>query len=144
MFVRYLSVRSGENEREISPLVTRERSSPDLDEHTRSLSFLPLAHVFERTSGHFTMFAAGATVAYAESADTTGADIELVRPTTATSVPRVYERIFDSMLEKAGDGPQNESSSGPSTWAGPTNAATIRAPPFVPGAPSPIDWSSSK
>jgi long-chain acyl-CoA synthetase len=50
------------------------------------------------------MFASGATVAYAESADTIGEDIELVRPTTATSVPRVYERLFDSMIEEAGDG----------------------------------------
>jgi long-chain acyl-CoA synthetase len=92
--------------RRFGPRPDKGSDTPTLDEYTRSLSFLPLAHVFERTSGHFTMFAAGATVAYAESADTIGEDIELVRPTTATSVPRVYERIFDSMIEAAGDGPR--------------------------------------
>jgi long-chain acyl-CoA synthetase len=92
--------------RRFGPRPDKPGDTPTLDEGTRSLSFLPLAHVFERTSGHFTMFAAGATVAYAESADTIGEDIEPVRPTTATSVPRVYERIFDSMVEEAGDGPR--------------------------------------
>ena len=74
---------------------------PRLDETARSLSFLPLAHVFERVSGHFVMFGSGATVAYAESTDTVADDIQLVRPTVASSVPRVYERIYDSMRENA-------------------------------------------
>jgi long-chain acyl-CoA synthetase len=74
---------------------------PVLDESARSLSFLPLAHVFERTAGNFVMFASGGTVAYAESTDTIAEDIQLVEPTTATSVPRVYERIFDQMRAQA-------------------------------------------
>jgi len=90
--------------RRFGPRPDKTKGMAVLDETARSLSFLPLAHVFERTSGHFVMFASGATVAYAESADTIAEDIALVRPTTATSVPRVYERIFDSMVEEAGDG----------------------------------------
>jgi long-chain acyl-CoA synthetase len=76
---------------------------PRIDESDRSLSFLPLAHVFERLAGNFLMFASGATVAYAESAQTVSEDIKIVRPTVATSVPRVYERIFDSMREQASE-----------------------------------------
>ena len=76
---------------------------PALTETSRSLSFLPLAHVFERTAGHFVMFASGGTVAYAESADTVAEDIKTVQPTVATSVPRVYERIYDSMREQASE-----------------------------------------
>ena len=76
---------------------------PTLDETARSLSFLPLAHVFERTAGNFVMFAAGGTVAYAESTDTVSEDIQLVEPTTATSVPRVYQRIFDRMRAQAAE-----------------------------------------
>ncbi len=83
------------------PRPDKAEGLPTLDEHTRSLSFLPLAHVFERVSGHFLMFASGATVAYAESTDTVGEDIAQVGPTTAASVPRVYERIYDSMRENA-------------------------------------------
>jgi len=62
----------------------------------------PLAHVFERMAGHYMMFAAGATVGYAESPDTLREDFGLVRPTTTTSVPRVYEKLYDAIREQAG------------------------------------------
>ena len=74
---------------------------PCIDEHSRSVSYLPLAHVFERLAGHFEMFASGASVAYAESPDTLKEDFSLVSPTTATSVPRVYEKIYDTIREQA-------------------------------------------
>lgn len=74
---------------------------PSIDEGSRTVSFLPLAHVFERLSGHFLMFANGATVAYAESADTLKEDFQLVQPTSATSVPRVYEKIYDAIRSQA-------------------------------------------
>ncbi|WP_459191327.1 AMP-dependent synthetase/ligase [Halosimplex sp. J119] len=77
--------------------------TPVLDEHSRTISFLPLAHVFERLAGHFLMFASGATVGYAESPDTLPEDLELLQPTTGASVPRVYERIFDNMREQASE-----------------------------------------
>jgi long-chain acyl-CoA synthetase len=83
------------------PRPDRDPDAPALDESTTSLSFLPLAHVFERTSGHFTMFASGASVAYAESTDTVADDLSLVQPSSITSVPRVYERVYDSMREQA-------------------------------------------
>ena len=54
-------------------------------------------------AGHCLMFGAGSTVAYAESPDTVADDIRLVRPTGASSVPRVYERIFDNMRSEAPD-----------------------------------------
>jgi long-chain acyl-CoA synthetase len=76
---------------------------PSITPGTVLLSFLPLAHVFERTVGHFFAFASGATVAYAESADTVGEDIKAVKPSTVTSVPRVYERVYDGMREQASD-----------------------------------------
>ena len=74
-----------------------------VDEETRAISFLPLAHVFERQSGHFLMFGSGASVGYAESTDTIADDIVKIQPTAGGSVPRVYERIFASMNEQAGD-----------------------------------------
>jgi long-chain acyl-CoA synthetase len=74
---------------------------PAIDEETRTVSYLPLAHVFERTAGHFLMFTSGASVAYAESPDTLRDDFQLVEPTSATSVPRVYEKIYDAIREQA-------------------------------------------
>ncbi|MFB6297010.1 MAG: long-chain fatty acid--CoA ligase [Salinirussus sp.] len=75
---------------------------------TRTISFLPLAHVFERLAGHFFMFASGATVAYARSPDTLSEDLRAVRPNAAASVPRVYERIYDRIRERAEESPLGE------------------------------------
>ena len=83
------------------PRPDREPSVPTIDETDRVLSFLPLAHVFERVSGHFFPFGSGATVAYAESTDTVAEDVQLIRPTSASSVPRVYERIYDRLRKQA-------------------------------------------
>ncbi|SDE75193.1 AMP-dependent synthetase/ligase [Halorientalis regularis] len=83
------------------PRPDKTEDIPVLDSDVKTLSFLPLAHVFERTAGHFSMFGGGATVAYAESPDTVQEDMHAVQPSTATSVPRVYERVFDAMREQA-------------------------------------------
>ncbi|MCU4752574.1 long-chain fatty acid--CoA ligase [Halobacteria archaeon AArc-curdl1] len=79
-----------------------------IDERAQTVSFLPLAHVFERTAGHFLMFASGACVAYAESPDTLKDDFGAVGPSTATSVPRVYEKIYDAIREQASESPVKE------------------------------------
>ncbi|WP_096390291.1 AMP-dependent synthetase/ligase [Halopenitus persicus] len=87
----------------LGPRPDKAPDVPRIDSGTTTLSFLPLAHVFERLAGHFLMFAAGATVAYAESPDTLREDFEHVRPTTATSVPRVYEKLYASMRRQAAE-----------------------------------------
>ena len=89
----------------------RRRAGPRPDEPDRpcmssdstTISFLPLAHVFERTIGSFLAYGSGATVGYAESTDTIADDLKQIQPTTAASVPRVYERIFDGMREQAAE-----------------------------------------
>jgi long-chain acyl-CoA synthetase len=81
---------------------------PAITSDMTTLSFLPLAHVFERLAGHFMMFAAGATVAYAESPDTLQEDFPLVEPSTGTSVPRVYEKLYDSIREQASESAVSE------------------------------------
>ncbi|WP_330633376.1 AMP-dependent synthetase/ligase [Halocatena halophila] len=83
------------------PRPDKDADVPVIDENSQTLSFLPLAHVFERLAGHFSMFATGGTVAYAESPDTVSEDLEIVKPSGATSVPRVYERIFEQMRSQA-------------------------------------------
>ncbi len=83
----------------------RDPDVPGVSAESTTLSFLPLAHVFERLAGHYMMFAAGATVGYAESPDTLREDFGLVRPTTTTSVPRVYEKLYDAIREQASESP---------------------------------------
>ncbi|MFC7154330.1 AMP-dependent synthetase/ligase [Halomarina halobia] len=89
--------------RRVGPRPDKPENLAVFDEHCRTLSFLPLAHIFERTAGHLFPLASGACVNYAESADTVAEDIRLVSPTNVTSVPRVYERIYDSMRERASE-----------------------------------------
>ncbi|MDS0299914.1 long-chain fatty acid--CoA ligase [Halogeometricum sp. S1BR25-6] len=85
------------------PRPDKDDDVPVISTGSTTLSFLPLAHVFERLAGHFLMFAAGACVAYAESPDTLREDFQLVEPTTGTSVPRVYEKLYDAIRTQASE-----------------------------------------
>ena len=70
------------------------------------LSFLPLSHVFERMSGHYTGFSKGGTTYYAESVDTVADNMIEVKPTVVIAVPRLYEKIHAKVLDKvSGDPP---------------------------------------
>ncbi len=89
--------------RRYGPRPDKRRSDPKIDESTTTVSYLPLAHVFERLTGHFFIFATGGTVGYAESVDTLKEDFGTVQPTAATSVPRVYEKIYDAIREQASE-----------------------------------------
>ncbi len=61
------------------------------------LSFLPLSHTFERTVGYYISVMAGATLAFSRSIQVLLEDMQLVRPTVLVSVPRIYERIYNSV-----------------------------------------------
>lgn len=66
------------------------------------LSFLPLAHAFERTVGYYLPMMAGSSVAYARSILDLREDLRIVRPTVLLSVPRVYDKIYLAIQEKVG------------------------------------------
>jgi long-chain acyl-CoA synthetase len=65
------------------------------------LSFLPLAHAFERTLGYYLPMMGGATVAYARSVDTLRDDLGIIRPTVLLAVPRIYERIEERIRQES-------------------------------------------
>jgi long-chain acyl-CoA synthetase len=64
------------------------------------LSFLPLAHVFQRMFD-FLAWSTGTTIIYAESIDAIAANIAEVRPTIVCAVPRLYEKMYARVLENA-------------------------------------------
>ena len=76
----------------------------DIDKMTRvteeddALSFLPLSHALERTVIYLYLFK-GVTITFAESLETVARDMQSVRPTVMTGVPRVYEKLQARVLE---------------------------------------------
>ena len=70
-----------------------------------SLSFLPLSHSFERLVS-YVYLAHGVTIVFAESMETVGRDMTIVKPTVMTGVPRVYEKFQARILEKGHALPQ--------------------------------------
>lgn len=86
----------------IGPRPDKATNIPTLKPGKRAIAFLPLAHAFERAN-HFQNFASGITMAYAESTDTIGDDIQQIQPQFAAAVPRVYERIYNSIREEASE-----------------------------------------
>ena len=91
--------------RRFGPRSDKPADTGAITEETRVVSYLPLAHVFERLAGHFVMFLSGSSVAYAESPDTLQEDFELAEPTSATSVPRVYEQMYREIRKQAQSSP---------------------------------------
>ena len=63
------------------------------------LSFLPLAHVYERVIDYGYIFN-GVTVAYVEQIEAVAQALLEVRPTITAAVPRFYEKIYANILEK--------------------------------------------
>lgn len=58
------------------------------------LSFLPLAHTYERTVGYYLPMMCGACVAYARSIQQLLEDIVITRPTVMLTVPRIFEAAY--------------------------------------------------
>ena len=88
----------------LGPRPDKPADMPQIEAGKTAIAFLPLAHAFER-SGHFHSLGTGVTIGYAESPDTIADDIQQIKPQTANSVPRVYERIYNGMREQAADSP---------------------------------------
>jgi long-chain acyl-CoA synthetase len=66
-----------------------------------ALSFLPLAHVYERVVD-YSYFFRGVSVAYLEQIEMVAQALLEVHPTTAASVPRFFEKIYATIIEKGG------------------------------------------
>lgn len=66
------------------------------------LSYLPLAHAFERIMGYYLPMVVGAEVAFARSIEALQEDLQTIRPTVLLGVPRIYERIYAAVHQKFG------------------------------------------
>ena len=84
------------------------REALGMDENEVFLSFLPLAHIFERTAGFWVPMRLGASVAYCQSLRTVDKNMREVRPTCMMAVPRFYEMLHDKIVGAADDLPENK------------------------------------
>lgn len=71
-----------------------------MDREERALSYLPLAHVFERAYIECTSLVAGAHIFFADSLDTFVADLKRARPTLFISVPRLWLKFQQGVFAK--------------------------------------------
>ena len=69
------------------------------------LSFLPLAHSFERTVGYYLPMSFGIKVYFAEDFSKILENFQEVRPTCIVSVPRLYEKIHTGIVSKVSGAP---------------------------------------
>jgi len=65
----------------------------------KSLSFLPLNHIFERVITYIYMYR-GVSVYYAESLDTVGENLREVKPNLFSTVPRLLEKVYERIINK--------------------------------------------
>uniref|UniRef100_A0A7V3RFZ4 Long-chain fatty acid--CoA ligase n=1 Tax=candidate division WOR-3 bacterium TaxID=2052148 RepID=A0A7V3RFZ4_UNCW3 len=64
------------------------------------ISYLPLAHMFERTCGYYTVIISGGMIGFAEDITTVARDAEEIKPTIVLAVPRVIEKVYNMVVQK--------------------------------------------
>ena len=72
---------------------------PIVKGEAKSLSFLPLNHIFERMVSYIYLFF-GCSIYYAESLDKIGENLKEVQPTVFATVPRLLEKVYDRIIAK--------------------------------------------
>jgi len=86
----------------ISNILDSEKRVPFDYGKSKALSFLPVCHVFERMILYLYMYC-GVEVYFAESIDKMSDNLKEVKPNVMTAVPRLYEKVFDSIMAKGAE-----------------------------------------
>lgn len=73
----------------------------EVNEKDKFLSILPLSHVFERTVGYYIPFLVGATISYVEDPTKLSEVAQAEKPTIIIGVPRLFEKVYNKVKEKA-------------------------------------------
>jgi len=69
---------------------------------TRTLSFLPVCHIFERML-HYLYQYSGTSIYFAESLEKLGENIKETNPSIMSVVPRLLEKIYDGIIAKGAE-----------------------------------------
>jgi long-chain acyl-CoA synthetase len=68
----------------------------------RSLSFLPLNHIFERMVSYIYMYS-GISIYYAENLDTIADNLKEIKPNLFATVPRLLEKVYEKIMAKGAE-----------------------------------------
>lgn len=85
----------------ISNVMASEPRFPMVDD-MKSLSFLPLCHVFERMLDYVYIYKS-VSIYYAESMETIGDNLKEIKPHIFATVPRLLEKVYDKIVAKGSD-----------------------------------------
>lgn len=70
-----------------------------VDSNAKSLSFLPVCHIYERMLLYLYQYT-GVSIFFAESMETIGDNLKEVKPNVFTAVPRLLEKVYDKIIAK--------------------------------------------
>ncbi len=73
-----------------------------LNKGDKSLSFLPLCHVFQRVAEYYVLSTMASTY-YAESLETIGDNLREIKPQFMCTVPRLLEKVYDKIVLKGSE-----------------------------------------
>lgn len=83
----------------VSNVLGSEKRIPFNAGKTRAMSFLPICHIFERMVLYLYQYY-GVAIYFAESIEKVGANLKEVQPNVITAVPRLLEKVYDSIYAK--------------------------------------------
>jgi long-chain acyl-CoA synthetase len=84
----------------VSNVLNSKKTFPFSDSTTaKSLSFLPLNHIFERMVSYI-YITSGISIYYAESLETIAENLKEVQPNLFCTVPRLLEKVYEKIMSK--------------------------------------------
>ena len=86
----------------LSNVIDSEKRVPFEYGKSKALSFLPVCHVFERMILYLYQYC-GVEIHFAESIEKMSDNLKEVKPNVMTAVPRLYEKVYDKIVDKGGD-----------------------------------------
>jgi long-chain acyl-CoA synthetase len=87
----------------VSNILNAVKSFPlEENKYSRSLSFLPLNHIFERVASYM-YICAGISIYYAESLDTIAENLKEIKPDVFCTVPRLLEKVYEKIMSKGAE-----------------------------------------
>ena len=86
----------------VSNVIASQERLPLEYGEAKSLSFLPLCHIYERMLLYL-YFYSGTKIYFAESLETIGENLKEVNPSVMTAVPRLLEKLYDKIYARGAE-----------------------------------------